>query len=233
MPELRFNFVLLLPIMEDTFKHQALRKALVNEIKQKGIKSIAVLQAIDKVPRHLFLDSSFLKFAYQDIAFEIGEGQTISQPFTVAYQSELLDVRKGDAVLEIGTGSGYQSAVLSALGAKVFSIERHKKLSEKAKTLLAQMGCNVKCFYGDGYKGLPAYAPFDRVIVTAAAPYIPEDLLKQLKTNGILVIPEGSGKTQIMKRIRKTAEDKYVTEEFGNFSFVPMLKSTDWDTKTK
>ncbi len=219
--------------MEDTFKHQALRKALVSEIKQKGIKSITVLQAIDKVPRHLFLDSSFLKFAYQDTAFEIGEGQTISQPFTVAYQSELLEVRKGDTVLEIGTGSGYQSAVLSALGAKVFSIERHKKLSEKAKLLLEQMGCTVKCFYGDGYKGLPAFAPFDRVIVTAAAPYVPEDLLKQLKPNGILVIPEGSGKTQIMKRIRKVAENKYTTEEFGNFSFVPMLKSTDWDTKTK
>ncbi len=218
--------------MEDSFKHQALRKNLVKEIKEKGIKSIAVLQAIDKVPRHLFMDSSFLKFAYQDNAFQIGEGQTISQPFTVAYQSELLNVRKGDTVLEIGTGSGYQSAVLSALGAKVFSIERHKKLSEKAKILLEQLGCNVKCFYGDGYKGLPAFAPFDRVIVTAAAPYVPEDLLKQLKPAGILVIPEGSGKTQTMKRIIKKAEDQYITEEFGNFSFVPMLKSTDWDTKT-
>ncbi|HXP53100.1 MAG TPA: protein-L-isoaspartate(D-aspartate) O-methyltransferase [Bacteroidia bacterium] len=219
--------------MEDSFKHQALRKALVNEIKQKGIKSIAVLQAIDKVPRHLFMDSSFLKFAYQDNAFQIGEGQTISQPFTVAYQSELLDVRKGDTVLEIGTGSGYQSAVLSALGAKVYSIERHKKLSEKAKVMLEKLGYNVKCFYGDGYKGLPAFAPFDRIIVTAAAPYIPEDLLKQLKPNGILVIPEGEGKTQVMKRIRKTADNKFTTEEFGNFSFVPMLKSTDWDQKNR
>lgn len=218
--------------MEDSFKHQALRKALVNELKQKGIKSIAVLQAIDKIPRHLFMDSSFLKFAYQDNAFQIGEGQTISQPYTVAYQSELLDVRKGDTVLEIGTGSGYQSAVLSALGAKVYSIERHKKLSDKAKVMLEKLGCNVKCFYGDGYKGLPAFAPFDRVIVTAAAPYIPEDLLQQLKPNGILVIPEGEGKTQIMKRIRKTADGKFVTETFGNFSFVPMLKSTDWDSKT-
>lgn len=217
--------------MEDSFKHQALRKALINEIKQKGIKSIAVLQAIDKVPRHLFMDSSFLKFAYQDNAFQIGEGQTISQPFTVAYQSELLDVRKGDTVLEIGTGSGYQSAVLSALGAKVYSIERHKKLSEKAKVMLEKLGCNVKCFYGDGYKGLPAFAPFDRIIVTAAAPYIPDDLLKQLKPNGILVIPEGEGKTQVMKRIRKIADNKFTTEKFGNFSFVPMLKSTDWDQK--
>ncbi|HSY76565.1 MAG TPA: protein-L-isoaspartate(D-aspartate) O-methyltransferase [Bacteroidia bacterium] len=218
--------------MEDSFKHQALRKNLVKEIKAKGIKSIAVLQAIDKVPRHLFMDSSFLKFAYQDNAFQIGEGQTISQPFTVAYQTELLDVRKGDTILEIGTGSGYQSAVLSAMGAKVFSIERHKKLSDKAKILLEQLGCTVKCFYGDGYKGLPAFAPFDRIIVTAAAPYVPEDLLKQLKITGILIIPEGSGNTQVMKRIRKVAENKYSTEEFGNFAFVPMLKSTDWDAKT-
>jgi protein-L-isoaspartate(D-aspartate) O-methyltransferase len=215
--------------MEDTFKHQALRKKLVEEIKAKGIKSTEVLQAIGKIPRHLFMDSSFLKFAYQDNAFQIGEGQTISQPFTVAYQSELLNVRKGDSVFEIGTGSGYQSAVLSLLGAKVYSIERHKKLSDKAKDMLAQLGCNVKCFYGDGYKGLPAFAPFDRIIVTAAAPYVPEDLLQQLKPNGILVIPEGSGKTQVMKRIRKTVDGKYVTETFGNFSFVPMLKSTDWD----
>ncbi len=217
--------------MEDTFKHQALRKNLIQELKQKGIKSIAVLQAIDKVPRHLFMDSSFLKYAYQDNAFQIGEGQTISQPFTVAYQSELLNVRKGDSVLEIGTGSGYQSAVLSALGAKVFSIERHKKLSDKAKIMLEKLGCNVKCFYGDGYKGLPAFAPFDRIIVTAAAPYVPEDLLKQLKPTGLLVIPEGEGKTQVMKRIKKIDENKYSTEEFGNFSFVPMLKSTDWDSK--
>jgi protein-L-isoaspartate(D-aspartate) O-methyltransferase len=217
--------------MEDTFKHQALRKNLVQELKQKGIKSIAVLQAIDKIPRHLFMDSSFLKFAYQDNAFQIGEGQTISQPFTVAYQSELLNIRKGDTVLEIGTGSGYQSAVLSALGAKVFSIERHKKLSDTAKVMLEKLGCNVKCFYGDGYKGLPAFAPFDRIIVTAAAPYVPQDLLKQLKIGGILVIPEGEGKTQIMKRIKKVAENEYKTEEFGNFSFVPMLKSTDWDSK--
>jgi len=219
--------------MEDSFKYQALRKALVAEIKKKGIKSIAVLQAIEKVPRHLFFNRSFLNSAYEDRAFKIGEGQTISQPFTVAYQSELLDVRKGDTVFEVGTGSGYQSAVLSELGAKVFSIERHKKLSDTAKDLLESLGCTVKCFYGDGYKGLPTFAPFDRIIVTAAAPYIPEDLLNQLKPNGILVIPEGSGATQIMKRIRKTTDGKFITEEFGNFAFVPMLKSTDWDTKNQ
>jgi protein-L-isoaspartate(D-aspartate) O-methyltransferase len=217
--------------MDDSFKHQALRKNLIAEIKRKGIKDIAVLQAIEKVPRHLFMDSSFLKFAYQDTAFQIGEGQTISQPYTVARQSELLEIRKGDMVLEIGTGSGYQSAVLSAMGAKVYSIERHKKLYEKAKVMLEKLGYPVKCFYGDGYKGLPTFAPFDRVIVTAAAPYIPQDLLDQLKPNGILVIPEGTGNVQVMKKIRKTADGKYVTQEFGNFSFVPMINATDWDNK--
>lgn len=218
--------------MNDTFKHKALRKRLVEEIKNKGITAPDVLQAIDKVPRHLFLDSTFLQFAYQDMAFRIGEGQTISQPFTVAYQTQLLEVRKGDKVLEIGTGSGYQSAVLDAIGAKVYSIERHKKLHDKAKALLNELNCvNVKCFYGDGYKGLPAFAPFDRIIVTAAAPYIPEDLLKQLKINGILVIPVGEGKVQIMKTIRKAGDNEYITKEYGNFSFVPMVNATDWQRK--
>jgi len=217
--------------MEDTFKHQALRKKLVEEIKHKGIKDINVLKAIGTIPRHLFMDSSFLKFAYQDNAFQIGEGQTISQPFTVARQSELLEVRKGDHVLEIGTGSGYQSAVLCELGAKVFSIERHKKLHERARALLQDIGYTVKCFYGDGYKGLPAFAPFDRIIVTAAAPYVPQDLLDQLKPNGILVIPEGAGNVQIMRKIKKTPDGKYITQNYGNFSFVPMLGATDWDTK--
>ena len=212
--------------MDDSFKHQALRKNLIAEIKRKGIKDIAVLQAIEKVPRHLFMDSSFLKFAYQDTAFQIGEGQTISQPYTVARQSELLEIRKGDMVLEIGTGSGYQSAVLSAMGAKVYSIERHKKLYEKAKVMLEKLGYPVKCFYGDGYKGLPTFAPFDRVIVTAAAPYIPQDLLDQLKPNGILVIPEGTGNVQVMKKIRKIDENEYDIKDFGNFSFVPLLNET-------
>jgi len=219
--------------MNDTFKHLALRKKLVEEIKKKGITDRAVLQAIEKVPRHLFLDSTFLQFAYQDTAFQIGEGQTISQPFTVAYQSELLEVKKGDKVLEIGTGSGYQSAVLNAMGVKVYSIERHKNLHDKAKSLLEELGCtNVKCFYGDGYKGLPAFAPFDRIIVTAAAPYIPDELLQQLKLGGIIVIPVGEGTTQVMKKINKTIDNQYITKDYGNFSFVPMLKATDWQGKT-
>lgn len=218
--------------MEDSLKHQALRKKLVDVLKAKGIKSIAVLQAIGSIPRHLFMDSSFLKFAYEDTAFQIGEGQTISQPYTVAYQSELLEVRKGDNVFEVGTGSGYQSAVLSALGAKVFSVERHKKLNEKAQNLLKELGCTVKCFYGDGYKGLPAFAPFDRIIVTAAAPYVPDALLEQLKPNGILIIPVGEGQVQVMKKIKKLPDGKFTITEYGNFSFVPMLKTTDWDNKT-
>lgn len=218
--------------MNDEPKHQALRKSLVAIIKEKGIKNIAILQAIGSVPRHLFMDSSFLKFAYEDTAFQIGEGQTISQPYTVAYQSELLEVRKGDTVLEIGTGSGYQSAVLAALGAKVFSIERHKKLNEKAQNLLKELGYTVKCFYGDGYKGLPAFAPFDRIIVTAAAPYVPEPLLEQLKPNGILIIPVGEGAIQVMKKIKKLPDGRFTTIEYGNFSFVPMLKATDWNNKT-
>jgi len=218
--------------MNDTFKHLALRKNLVEEIKRKGISNIAVLQAIEKVPRHLFLDSVFLQFAYRDNAFRIGEGQTISQPYTVAFQTQLLEVRKGDKVLEIGTGSGYQSAVLDAMGAKVYSIERHKKLHDTAKKLLEELGCkNVKCFYGDGYKGLPAFAPFDRIIVTAAAPHIPPELIKQLKTGGLMVIPVGEGKVQVMKTIKKQADNKYITTDYGNFSFVPMINTTDWQGK--
>ena len=219
--------------MNDTFKHQALRKRLVQQLKEKGIKDIAVLQAIEKIPRHLFMDSSFLKFAYEDTAFQIGEGQTISQPYTVAFQTVLLEVKKGDRVLEIGTGSGYQSAVLDALGCKVFTIERHKKLHDKASIMLKELNCiNVKCFYGDGYKGLPAFALFDRVIVTAAAPYLPNALLEQLKPGGILVIHVGEGATQVMKQIKKSPDNTYISRDYGNFSFVPMVNATDWQGKT-
>jgi protein-L-isoaspartate(D-aspartate) O-methyltransferase len=212
--------------MEDSFKHQALRKKLVLHLKKSGIKDFKVLQAIEKIPRHWFFNSAFLQFAYDDVAFQIGEGQTISQPYTVARQTELLEVRKGDKILEIGTGSGYQAAILSTLGAEVYSIERQKKLHDKAKIMLEKLKCNVKCFYGDGYLGLPEFAPYDRAIVTAAAPYIPEPLLQQLKIRGILVIPVGTGGTQAMKKIRKIVDNEYDTQDYGNFSFVPLLNET-------
>ena len=212
--------------MEDSYKHQALRKKLILHLKKSGIKDFKVLQAMEKIPRHFFFNSAFLQFAYNDVAFHIGEGQTISQPYTVARQTELLEVRKGDKVLEIGTGSGYQSAILSTLGAEVYSIERNKKLHEKAKMMLENLKCNVKCFYGDGYKGIPEFAPYDRILVTAAAPYIPDSLLNQLKPRGILVIPVGSEGTQSMKKIRKLNENEYDTKDFGNFSFVPLLGET-------
>jgi protein-L-isoaspartate(D-aspartate) O-methyltransferase len=212
--------------VEDSFKHQALRKKLVLHLKKSGIKDFKVLQAIEKLPRHFFFNSAFLQFAYDDVAFQIGESQTISQPYTVARQSELLEVRKGDKILEIGTGSGYQAAILSALGADVYSIERNKKLHEKAKIMLEKLKCTVHCFYGDGYLGLPEYAPYDRVIVTAAAPYIPQPLLQQLKPRGILVIPVGNDTTQVMKKIRKIGDNDYDTRDYGNFSFVPLLGET-------
>jgi protein-L-isoaspartate(D-aspartate) O-methyltransferase len=212
--------------VEDTFKHQALRKKLIQHLKNSGIKDFKVLQAMDKIPRHFFFNSAFLQFAYDDVAFQIGEGQTISQPYTVARQTELLEVRKGDKILEIGTGSGYQAAILSTLGAEVYSIERQKKLHDKAKIMLETLKCNVKCFYGDGYLGLPEFAPFDRAIVTAAAPFIPEPLLQQLKPRGILVIPVGEGALQVMKKIRKIGDNEYDIKDYGNFSFVPLLNET-------
>jgi protein-L-isoaspartate(D-aspartate) O-methyltransferase len=213
--------------MEDLYKHQALRKKLILHLKKSGIKDFKVLHAMEKIPRHFFFNSAFLQFAYDDVAFQIGEGQTISQPYTVARQTELLEMRKGDKILEIGTGSGYQSSILSTLGGEVYSIERNKKLHEKAKIMLERLKCNVKCFYGDGYKGLPEFAPFDRILVTAAAPYVPEDLLHQLKPRGILVIPVGNEGSQCMKKIRKLNENEYDTKDFGNFSFVPLLGETN------
>jgi len=200
-----------------------MRKKLAHSIKEKGIKDEGVLAAIEKIPRHFFLDTSFIEIAYQDKPFPIGLGQTISQPYTVAFQSELLEVKKDDKVLEIGTGSGYQACVLIEMGAKVYSIERHRPLHQKAKILLQQMGYNPKLFYGDGYKGLPAYAPFDKVIVTAGAPYIPEALLQQLKVGGFLVIPLGEGENQIMTRIKKISEHDFEKREYGNFRFVPLI----------
>lgn len=208
----------------DTYKHKGLRKKLVSEIKTKGIRDAAVLAAIEKIPRHLFIDSSFLDFAYQDMPFPIGEGQTISQPYTVAFQTELLKVEKGMKVLEIGTGSGYQACVLLELGAKVYSIERIKSIYQRTKKFLSSIGYCPKLFFGDGYKGLPAYAPFDRIIVTAGAPRIPGDLVDQLKPGGILVVPVGAGEIQQMTRVTKDDNGNTTQEICGTFRFVPLLE---------
>jgi protein-L-isoaspartate(D-aspartate) O-methyltransferase len=200
-----------------------MRRKLVQSIRDRGIKDETVLTAIDKIPRHFFLDSSFTEIAYQDKPFPIGLGQTISQPYTVAFQTELLEIKKDDKVLEIGTGSGYQACVLIEMGAKVFSIERHRPLHVKAKTLLQQMGYLPKLFYGDGYKGLPSYAPFDKILVTAGAASVPEALLHQLKIGGMLVIPVGETDSQIMTRFRKLSDTEFEKTEYGNFRFVPLL----------
>jgi len=215
--------------MIDTYKHQGMRQQLVQIIREKGIKDLNVLDAIEKVPRHFFFDSSFLKFAYEDNAFPIGAGQTISQPYTVAFQTELLQVTKGTKVLEIGTGSGYQACILAEMGAKVFSIERQKVLFDKAIKFLPTLGYNIKLFYGDGYKGIPAYAPFDRIIVTAGAPVIPESLLEQLKPGGILVVPVGVGNVQIMTTVEKTPGNEFIKKEHGTFRFVPLLEDKAYD----
>lgn len=212
--------------MIDSYKHKGLRKHLVNTIKEKGIRSEAVLNAIGKIPRHLFMDSSFLEFAYQDKPFPIGSGQTISQPYTVAFQTELLNIKPKEKVLEIGTGSGYQACVLEELGAKVFSIERQKKLYLKTKKFLAELGYKAKLFYGDGYKGLPVYAPFDKILITAAAPELPETLKEQLKVGGMIVIPEGHADVQIMRRYIKNDDGSLSSENHGSFRFVPLLPET-------
>lgn len=212
---------------QDTLRHQGLRKRMVEGIRIKGIKDEKVLEAIGNVPRHLFMDSSFLQFAYKDQAFPIGAGQTISQPFTVAVQTQLLQVERYDKILEIGTGSGYQAAVLLEMGATVYTIERQRELHLKAQSLLPQIGYHPKFFYGDGYKGLPTYGPFDKIIITAGAPVIPEDLLSQLKVNGRMVIPMGPREKQTMYTVVKTSETEYYKESHGTFVFVPMLKGLD------
>jgi protein-L-isoaspartate(D-aspartate) O-methyltransferase len=208
----------------DTYKTKGLRKALVEELKTKGITSLSALSAIEKIPRHLFIDSSFLEFAYQDKAFPIGEGQTISQPFTVAKQSELLQIKSKEKILEIGTGSGYQTCVLLELGAKVFTIERQRNLYLKTKDLLTKLNYNAKCFYGDGYAGLPNFAPFDKIIVTCGAPFVPEPLKQQLKIGGIMVIPVGKNAQQ-MQVYTKISEAEFSCDEHGEFKFVPMLEN--------
>ncbi len=212
--------------MEDSYRHKGLRRKLVNEIRKKGILVEEILEAVYRVPRHLFLDSGFLKYAYEDKPFPIGSGQTISQPYTVAFQTELLNVKHGAKVLEIGTGSGYQACVLAALGVQVYSIERQKKLYEKARSFLPELGFEISLFYGDGYLGLPDYAPFDGILITAAAPEVPECLFDQLKTGGVLVSPVGSGAIQTMFRFTKSKDGKITKEQFGSFRFVPMLQKT-------
>ncbi|MCD6201404.1 MAG: protein-L-isoaspartate(D-aspartate) O-methyltransferase [Bacteroidales bacterium] len=212
--------------LEDNYRHKGLREKLVEELRGKGITSKAVLDAINKVPRHLFMDTGFLNYAYKDQAFPIGAGQTISQPYTVAFQTELLDIQKGDKVLEIGTGSGYQTAVLLELGARVFTIERQKELFLNSQALLTRLGYHPRFFYGDGYKGLPAFAPFEKILITAAAPEIPDTLIRQLKNNGILVAPVG-GETQEMTRVIKHSRDDVDVTKHGYFVFVPMMKGTN------
>lgn len=211
--------------MIDNYRHKGLRKQLVQEIEAKGIKNQEVLNAIGKVPRHFFLDNAFVEFAYSNKAFPIGAGQTISHPYTVAFQSELLEVKKGDKILEIGTGSGYQTTILCELGAKVFSIERQKELFDKTKVLLRKMNYSPRLFYGDGYKGNTTYQPFDSIIVTCGAPFVPEDLLKQLKIGGRLVIPVGDLDNQVMTLITRKSETDFTRKEYGDFKFVPMLEN--------
>lgn len=209
---------------EDTYRHKGLRKQLVDIVRQKGISDERVLNAILHIPRHFFMDSAFDKIAYEDRAFPIGEGQTISQPYTVAYQSQLLEIKPFDKVLEIGTGSAYQASVLAEMGAHVYTIERQKKLFDSNKTFLfLKKYLSLKFFYGDGYEGLPTYGPFDKVIVTAAAPFIPPKLIEQMKTGGIMVIPVGEGQVQRMYKLTRLADGSCKEEIFDNFSFVPML----------
>ncbi|HQI70353.1 MAG TPA: protein-L-isoaspartate(D-aspartate) O-methyltransferase [Bacteroidales bacterium] len=209
--------------MIDSYKHKGLRKQLVETVRAKGISDEQILGAIEKIPRHFFLDSTFQNLAYEDKPFPIGAGQTISQPFTVAFQTQLLQVKKRDKILEIGTGSGYQACVLLELGAIVYTIERQKSLYQKTKLFLPSIGYNPKFFYGDGYKGLPAFAPFDKIIVTAGAPYIPEMLLNQLKNGGIMVIPVGEGDVQKMITVEKSVTGEVSIHEHGAFRFVPLL----------
>jgi protein-L-isoaspartate(D-aspartate) O-methyltransferase len=213
------------PAMKDEYRHKGLRKQMVENLAALGITDRVVLAAIEKVPRHIFMDSAFVELAYQNKAFPIGAGQTISHPHTVAFQSSLLQVRPGEKVLEIGTGSGYQTSVLIELGARVYSIERQKYLFDKTSLVLKRIGYQPYLSYGDGFKGLPGFAPFHKVIVTCGAPHIPQNLLKQLIVGGRMVIPVDVDGKLVMKVIDKVEENDYVQQDFGEFRFVPMLEN--------
>lgn len=212
--------------MEDSYRHKGLRNKLVETVRMKGISDERVLEALGVVPRHLFMDSSFIKFSYQDNAFPIGAGQTISQPYTVAYQTQLLDIKPMDKVLEVGTGSGYQTAILMELGAVVYTLERQRELYLKAQELLGKLGYKPHFFYGDGMEGKATYGPYDKILVTAGSSDVPENLLKQLKPNGIMVIPVGSRMSQSMVKIVKKEDGSYDKTNHGFFVFVPLLKGT-------
>ena len=218
-------------VIEDNYRHKGLRQQMVNQLRSGGFDDERVLAALSEVPRHVFLDSSFVEYAYSDQPFSIGSGQTMSQPSTVAAQTKLLQVERGMKVLEVGTGSGYQACVLAALGAKVFTIERQRNLYFRTKEILEQLNYRVKTFLGDGYEGLPNYGPFDRIIITAGAPSVPQKLVEQMKPGGIMVIPmdDASGDGQIMVRLTKNPDGSLTREEFGSFKFVPMLTGTASD----
>jgi protein-L-isoaspartate(D-aspartate) O-methyltransferase len=215
--------------LEDTYLHKGKRKALVAELRKKGIQNEQVLEAINTLPRHFFFDTALISHAYEDKAFPIGEGQTISQPYTVAFQSSLLAVKPGDKILEIGTGSGYQASILHLLGAQVVSIEYQQKLFDHTCRFLERLGIQLQLFYGDGTGGVPALAPYDKIIVTAGAPVVPEALIQQLKIGGILVIPVGDRSKQAMVKITKTSATEIQKEEFEGFAFVPLLGKEGWD----
>lgn len=216
--------------LEDTYKHKGLRKQLVLEIAKKGITDKSILNAINKIPRHYFFDKIFDTHAYEDKAFPIDAGQTISQPFTVAFQTQLLQVKPGDKILEIGTGSGYQASVLVELGAQVYTIEYQKKLYQKTIRFLPKLGYQPHMYQGDGSKGMPRFAPYDGIIVTAGAPSVPEELIQQLKVGGRLVIPVGNNDIQSMVLIHKVDENKIKKKQFNNFSFVPLLGDRGWSS---
>jgi len=213
--------------MTDSYRHKGLRKRLIDSLRDKGIENEDVLSAMMNVPRHYFMAKGFEERAYQDSAFPIAADQTISQPYTVAFQTSLLEIKSGDKVLEVGTGSGYQAAVLLEAGTKLFTVERHKVLFKSSQLLLKQLGYFPYSYYGDGYKGLPTYAPFDKILITAGASSIPETLLKQLKIGGIMVVPTGSRHSQDMLKIIKLSDDDYKIENHGKFVFVPMLKGKE------